>query len=393
MYLKDNRIVKAAFIAALAALAAISVFQGIKNAMAFSQDLQWDAAKALAMRLDPYELSRSPGEASRYPELAGFYELFTDKGLKQDMEANQFPSLLALLLPLTFLPPYAARLVWTTCSLLFTAGIVFLLKRTFFEETGRYAYAAITLLMLAGTPYRNQIGVGQHTLFSFFFFMLAVYIDRRMEKGISCVLISLCLFVSYFKYTLTGVLALYFVYRKRYKELIISVLAHVLLTMAASAWIGKSFLYMITAPLGVASALSSSGGIDFGTFLGRAWPMAAAAVLAVLLFMAVKLPENMEGAFFAVLTLWSLVLVYHRTYDMFVLTAASAFFCKKYTSEKVRLILFIWYALLILTAYFILRIFSENSESMIAFGMIYYSFAAAVTYFTYKGVPERYDER
>ncbi|MCR5591828.1 MAG: DUF2029 domain-containing protein [Lachnospiraceae bacterium] len=385
--MKDNRAVRAAFLVILAVLAAVSVYQGIRNAVEFSQDLQWDASKALAMRLDPYELSMDQNRALDYPYLAEFYRLFTDKGLTQKMEANQFPSLLALLFPIAALPPYTARLVWIGLNIVFAAGIIFLLAKTFFEDTKPYEFAVIMLLMLAGTPFRNQLGVGQHTLFSFFFFLLAVYIDKKRPRRADItgsVLITLCLFISYFKYTLTGVLALYFLYRKRYKEIAVSVGVHVLLTGAAALWLKKSFMYMITAPLKVASALESEGGIDFGTFLGHAWPAAAAITVAVLLYAAIRMPKGMDRVLFAMLILWSMVIVYHRTYDMFVLSAAATAFIgdqgiKKCTDEKKSDILVCWYWVVIAAVYFGLRVFRENSFSMAVTGIIYYGLAIAIT--------------
>ena len=141
--LYDNRIVRAAIIIVLAMLATLSLYQGVRNATLYSQDFQWDAAKALCMRLDPYELSEDPGAAAAYPELDAFYRMFTDKGLKQKMEANQFPSLLMLLAPMTVFSPYTAKTVWLVLNLLFTAGIMWLLRKTVFENLPAFDYAAL----------------------------------------------------------------------------------------------------------------------------------------------------------------------------------------------------------------------------------------------------------
>jgi hypothetical protein len=209
-------------------LAAVSLIQGCKNAVLVSQDFQWDAAKALVMGINPYDESLNPG-GHLPPEFEEYY---------LQMEANQFPSLLLLLFPYTLLPPLAARYAWLASNLLFTAGIIVLLKKTFLGKADDFTFVFFMLLMIAGTPYRNQLGVGQHTLFSFFFFLLAVYcIDRKEESqglqkktsGNGCagdrkrfsIGAAIALFVSYFKYTLTVPLAIYFIYRKRYRELIL----------------------------------------------------------------------------------------------------------------------------------------------------------------------------
>ncbi len=395
--LKDNRVIRTAVLIVLSLLAAVSIYQGVRNALSFSQDFQWDAAKALAMRLDPYELSLHPKEAAKIPGLDAFYRFFTDRGLTQEMEANQFPSLLMLLIPMTFLPPVAAKAVWCVCNLLFTAGIIYLLKRTFFEDADRYTFSVLMLIMLAGTPYRNQIGVGQHTLFAFFFFMLAVWIEKRdtAGKAKNTILISACLAVSYFKYTLTAPLALYFVWKRRYKELIWSVAVHIVLTGAAALWLGKSFIYMIKAPLEVASALVSEGGIDLGVLLGGKIAYAVAfVIMAALTVMAFYLPKEHGRLLFALLVLWSLVLTYHRTYDFFVLSAVACMFFEMLTegrsTDRDRFFIYA-YAVLVLMIYFVLRLFGESTPSKICAGVMYYAFTVAVTARSVKLIKEKKD--
>ena len=385
--LKDNRILRIAVLCILAALAAVSVYQGAKNALEFSQDLQWDAAKALAMRVDPYELSQNPDAVYDHPPLAEFYRMFTDKGLEQKMEANQFPSLLMLLFPITLLPPAVARCVWLILNLAFTAGIVYLAKKTIFEKADATDYLAMILLMLAGTPYRNQLGVGQHTLFAFFFFMLALYIDKTRTEGTSkMILTALCLFVSFFKYTLTAPLALYFLYKKRYRELALAAALHILLTIAAAVWLGKDIIYMIKAPLEVASRLASEGGIDLGALLGGKMYIIAAAVFTVgLTVMSIRMKEGEDDILLALLILWSLVLTYHRTYDFFVLTFAAVPFLTDegaagLFTKREKSFFALWYVLVVLAVYFLLRVFNENQASIIGVGIIYYVFMFAYTF-------------
>ena len=390
---------RVAVIAVLALMAALSVYQGIRNALTFSQDFQWDAAKALVMRLDPYELSEDPAKAAKEPELSAFYRMFTDQGLKQQMEANQFPSLLMLLFPMTVFPPDTAKIVWCVLNLAFTAGIIILVRKTFFENVPDYDQIVIFLLMLAGTPYRNQLGVGQHTLFSFFFFMLAVYIERKRPSGDakSMLLTALCLFVSYFKYTLTAPLALYFLYKRRYWEIALSVAGHVLLTAVAARYLGKSFIYMIKAPLAVASHLASQGGMDLGVILPGVWAYAAAAVLcAALIYMALRMPEGREGILFPVLILWSLVLVYHRIYDYFVIVCVAAVFYTDFgvlfgkTREKV---MKAWYAVLVADLFFLMRLFGEGTASTVFAAVLYYTFTITLTYFAFRTIPVVNDGR
>lgn len=391
----EKNALRAALMCFLGFLAGLSVYAGVKNALEYSQDFQWDAAKALSMRLDPYELSEDPQKALEHPELEGFYRMFTDRGLKQKMEANQFPSLLMLLGPMTLLAPQTAKVIWLVLNLLFTAGIIWLLRKTYFAKTEIFDFAAMMLLMIAGTPYRNQLGVGQHTLFSFFFFMLAVYVDDKhpIKKAWgNTILTAFCLFVSYFKYTLTAPLALLFLYRKRYKELAISVAGHVILTEAAALWLGKSFIYMIKAPLTVASALAAEGGLDMSVLLGaKGGIVAAGLVFIALAVLALKLPADKEYVLFPVLILWSLIITYHRTYDFFVLSVAAVLFCLALSrdfGEKIKSVLLYWYAVLIALVFFGLRVFSENTPSRIAVGAVYYAFTLTVSVLSVKMIKD-----
>ncbi|MBR5407692.1 MAG: hypothetical protein IK111_08620, partial [Lachnospiraceae bacterium] len=110
----NKKSVRYAVIIVLALMALVSLVQGVRNAVLFSQDFQWDAAKAFTLKMNPYDESMHPGT---YPDASVFREYYLQ------MEANQFPSLLMLLIPYTFLPPLAARYAWIVSNLVFTAGI------------------------------------------------------------------------------------------------------------------------------------------------------------------------------------------------------------------------------------------------------------------------------
>lgn len=379
----NTKYVRYIIIVCLAIMATISVFQGVRNAINVSQDFQWDASRALIEGIDPYELSLHPETKYQSEGLTQFYDLFTSAGLQQKMEANQFPSLLYLLAPFAIIPPLTARYVWILANLIFTAGIICLLRKTFFKELPLFNSAVIMLLMLAGTPYRNQLGVGQHTIFSFFFFMLAVWLDEVKPEG-NRIGISICMFVSYFKYTLTAPLVLYLLYRKRYREFIISVAGHILLTIVAAISLNKSVIYMLIAPLKVSKALSAEGGLDLGALLnGSSLSFVIGGAVAVLLVViTVKMEKNREYLLFPLLLLWSLIITYHRTYDFFVLSVVYMMFSENYKndfSEREYKITYVMYWIMLFAVFFGLRVFNENDISRIVVGLIYYVFTIMIT--------------
>lgn len=363
-------------------LAAVSLYGGIRNASVWSQDFQYDAAKALTMGINPYDESLSPDKRLESPGLAEFYRYYSDMGTPQRMEANQFPSLLLLLYPYTLLPYNAARMAWLISNLIFTCLIILLLRLTFMKEMDERLFGVLMLLMIAGTPWRNQIGVGQHTLFSLMFFLLAVWLSEKDKRVLSG--LSLCL--SYFKYTVTAPLALYFIYKRRWKEFILSVIPHVLGTAAGAVLLHESFADMIIKPLKVASALTGEGSLDIGALTGGAsWSVfITLAVMLLLFFAAVRLPQGNDALMISALTMVSLIMTYHRTYDYFILiivfsyvaSDSSAYFMTAFT-------------LLVFAVFFVLRIFHEASWSLFTVGCFYYIFTAVLLFRLVRGAAER----
>ncbi len=392
MFVKNHY--KKILILLLAALAAISVIQGCRNAAEYSQDFQWDAAKVMTLHMNPYDESLNPSEE--------LLSLGYDEYYKQ-MEANQFPSLLILLMPYTLLAPLTARYAWIVSNLIFTALIIFLLRKTFMKDIKADTYAVLSLLMLAGTPWRNQMGVGQHTLFAFAFFLIAVWLlelaekydsEKVAQKALTFSLLSgLALCVSYFKYTLTAPLALYFLYKRRYKELVISVVPHIILTAASAMWLSDSFMNMIIKPLKVAGALTSEGSMDIGSMLGGGtFTMLITVVLmAVLLVLVFFVKPGEDLLVISVLLLWSLIITYHRSYDYWVMVLpfswliASASASDEGTAAYGKRMLTV-YIILVLGIFFGLRVFHESDVSLVVAAIFYYIYTLVVTGIAVKGI-------
>ncbi len=363
----------------LTILAVLSVMQGAKNALYYSQDLQYDAALALRCGINPYEESLEPTGALDLGPTAEYYESFREKGIPQKMEANQFPSLLMLLFPLTFFPFETAKALWLFLNLIFAVASAILLRKTFFKEADRDLFIWLMLITVAGTPFRNQIGVGQHSLFSVFFFLLSVFLS---EKGLT-IPSALALSVSYFKYTLTAPLALYFIYKKKYKEFIISLLPHILGTFVGAKMLGSGFMDMIKQPLLVSSALSGEGSIDVGAiFKGGNGTIALTALIMVFcLLLSLFLPEGLDRELISLLAGLSLVMTYHRIYDFFVLSVAACGLIQR--GERIDLRLFfkeprvrmeVFYMAVLVYFYFVLRLLPEEGAFLWAGAVLYYGY-------------------
>ena len=382
--------------ALLALMAVISVYEGIGNGIVWSQDFQYDAASALINGYDPYDISENFDEDA-LPDIAnlrGFYEYYDGLGTPQRMEANQFPSLLYILTGYALIPYNVARTLWVVTNILCTAVIIWLLKKTFMACVDERLYPVFMMLMLAGTPWRNQMGVGQHTLFAVAFFLLAVYVsesgshsegkDETGEAGtqadckesknggriIRIIASGLLLSLSYLKYTVTAPLAIYFIYKRRWKEFVISLVPHLILTEAAAVILHESFADMLIKPLKVASALAAEGGIDIGVLTRghSAGLLITALAMLFLVAAALMLPEGNDELFISVAVLLSLVMTYHRTYDFFVMIIVFGYFATG--RMKVAEII---YLITTLSFFFVLRIFHESVISLTISGALYYA--------------------
>ena len=381
-----NKSIRKAVYLILILMAALSVLQGARNALKFSQDFQYDAALALRSGINPYKESLEPSGILLTGPTAEFYSMFKAAGAPQKMEANQFPSLLMLLFPITFLPYGYARILWLILNLIFSVLIIVLLRQTFFKDTESFVFNVLMLLMIAGTPWRNQIGVGQHSLFSFFFFLLALWLSDRKSVLLSGLMLS----VSYFKYTLTAPLALYFLYKKRYREFVISLIPHIIGTCAGAGILGTGFIEMIREPLKVSSALAGEGSIDIGALTGGAgWSVIITVVIMLILtVLAFLLPEGKDRSFFSLLILMSLVMTYHRIYDFFMLIPAAAGVIEAGSrmGETGKRVFAGAYALLIFYFFFVLRIFGESAASLAIGASIYYCFLLFYIFSAVRGI-------
>lgn len=329
--ISDEKIKKIVLLIALL-FALISVFQGCKNAMTKpgSFDFQYDAEKYIALRLDPYLETLQP---TNLQEKLGLYNIYGD------IEANQFPSLLLLLLPYTVFQPKIANILWLICNLAMTGWILnYIYRRICVRKIDREAYIIICCMFLFSCPWRNHIGVGQHTIFSLFFYLLSLEMTQNNHRHLSGLLLA----CSYFKYTLTVPLALYYVYDKKYKEVIISIIPHIFGTIAVSIWLNVPVSYLIISPLKIATRFSSIGSINISSIV----PMGEFSLIISLLLCIMMLVVSAFGRkcftdweFLSLLVMFSLIIVYHRTYDAFILIIPFMVVLMEYMEYKSKVML------------------------------------------------------
>lgn len=172
---KINRILKYVIVISLIWRCIYILNMAITSALSFphgSFDFQWDAAKLLADRINPYyeTLFHNTGYDGRY-------EMFYDK-----VEANQFPSLLWILFPFTVFKPYTANILWLLLNLLNIGVIFIIVRKLFLKEISFFVWWFILLVTLCSSPLQHLIGGGQHTLFAVSNFLIAVIIMEEYDK-------------------------------------------------------------------------------------------------------------------------------------------------------------------------------------------------------------------
>lgn len=294
----------------LCALALVSVVQGFLNGLRLV-DFQWLPSRLLLQGENPY-----------------LYSLRSIKFCGSQVDANQVPSCLALLFPFAALPRFLGNALWDGCNLVFTAGVLFFSFRLWFSREARCIddslFVPFVALFLAGTPWCNLIGQGQHLMFSLCFFLAALYACEKKKPLLGGGLLAL----SAFKYTTIAPMAFVFFWRREWTAIAVAMLIHVVLTVACGAYLGESPFRLVGQSLEVGNRLLlGCGTADIASVVlacgGTRDQASIAAVIGYLVCVALccsalvgKKSQLFRVAFLAVV---SNMMFYHRGYDFVTL--------------------------------------------------------------------------
>ena len=151
-----------------------------------------------------------------------------------------------------------------------------------------------------------------------FSFLLAVYFSKRNKEVLS----GTALAISFFKYTLTVPLAIFFLHKKKYKALLVSVGIHAVLTIVAAVWLNTSVIDMIIKPVKISSHLNTEGFLDVGAMFGLGkvgMVITAIILLATVFYVLSGKYVGTDSELLSILVMIALASTYHRPYDYFVL--------------------------------------------------------------------------
>lgn len=288
-----------------------------------SADFQWDSAKLFIMRLNPYKQT--------------LFNLYSDVGQQfklyyGDVVCNQLPSALCMLIPWTIFGPVSAKLAWLISNCIFIVVIAVGFNIVIFKDLSTVDKIIWNMVWISSIPLLITIEMGQHLPFSIAGFILSVvfaekaYTSSDSEKAHNVknlmLLLSGCfLAISYFKYTVTFITLIFFIYKRYWKPVVISGLIHIGLTVFSSFWIKAGVFEMVKDSLMISSSTGMGSKYDLMALIGNGifYKLTVVLLMVFLLYLAFKRKKTEDERYMALLFSFSLILVYHRSYDFFVM--------------------------------------------------------------------------
>ncbi len=205
-------------------LALVSVADGVRNSILHSLDFQWSPARLLARHIDPWAVY-----------LAG------DIGHR--ILLNQVPNYLhelyVWILPFAFLPELPAQLIWAAVNIALVLVSCACVARLY-ELDGRRAWL-LTIFVLTSTPFRVTIGNGQVTALVLASLALWAVAASSSARG-------LLLGITWLKYSVPPVLALFLLLRRRWRLLACSAIPPAAGFLFFYAWLPTPFWTLLAEP-------------------------------------------------------------------------------------------------------------------------------------------------
>ncbi|HTY49500.1 MAG TPA: glycosyltransferase 87 family protein [Steroidobacteraceae bacterium] len=296
-----------AWLLPLAALASVSVLQGLHNALRASQDFQYSPTRVLMRGADPYLtwLHGNPGGV-----------------IILSQQPNYAHALYLLLMPLAALPWPVAKLAWAALNLASAVTVTLLMGGR--PDASPVRTAALLCIFLASTPFRVAIGNGQQALIV----LVCLYAAWRSARpaGASTILAALGFAIGFSKYSFLPPYAHGLLLAKRTRLLVWALAALAAGWMIFSFLVGRPPAATLLEPVKVGSSavgfgtadimsLSRSLRADAEVFPGSsaACGLACSILLCTLCRQSLVHGDRLES--FAITGLVSLVSFVHLSYD------------------------------------------------------------------------------
>lgn len=351
--------------------ACISFIQGLNNAIPKekgSQDFQWSPSKLLLEKQNPYKAALNKS--------------------KDQFILAQYPNYPAsgyiLLWPYATLQWENAKIFWALSNVIFTIIILICIIKLLPESFPKKYQILLATLFLMSTPWRNGVGNGQHALFALSFFLLGVIIDKsdRRFSGIP-------LGISWFKYSVTFPLTLYFTRSKRgWLNICIASVLNIALLFFAALWANSNILDLLIGPLKVAQSYTGTGYIDvfaISSLLNinsKLIPVSISIFILLISYISIR-KETDTLSSLSTLSLAAMVIVFHGYYDFVILILPLAFAL----SERGRSLRSKLYLIVVISIWFIDKIIyvintHESLESLVFITSYYFGLKVLFLYGT-----------
>jgi len=165
--------------------ATVSTLQGCKNGLQSSKDFShlWTSAKLILNGENPYDIALKK-KSSKY-----LSNILRNK--KIGFDSQYLPSSLLFILPYAILPFDVAVKLFLITNLIFT-GLLFCTLFLIISPKlySKWYYLFIVMVFLCGTPFRNTLGLGQLSIISLAFFVLALHFDDKKQWIIAGIFLS-----------------------------------------------------------------------------------------------------------------------------------------------------------------------------------------------------------
>ncbi len=252
--------------------------------------------------------------------------------------SNSAPMLLVITL-FSLLPWMTAKLVWLVVNLLLVFLCFYLVERCIpfpGKSLDRPARILLFLIFFDLSPTRIAIENGQTTLFVFALMLMSILLTKRSWFLAGC-LLGLALS----KISVSILVVIYFLYHGNYRVLVTAAFFQILGFAGIALLSGNSIIQVLGEYLRLFISLSDQPGIHLGALMSgypfdMIFPIGMTFVIALCLYFWLIREKAFQRVdtrvlnfhLLTLLTLWSLLVAYHRSYDALLLLFLIVLFFK-----------------------------------------------------------------
>lgn len=318
----------------LLVLSAISIGQGIHNAMQYSQDFMWSPAVLFSNHKNPFDI---------------YVFGNPNKEIILTQKPNYLHFIYILVSPLSALSWNASKLLWGITNTLIGVANCILVAKIFNLNTAKALIVAA--LFFCSAPFRNGVGNGQQQELVLFLFLSGFYVKNNYLAGILTGL-------SFFKYSFTPPIGLSLFLMRGWRSAAVSIVVNIILILVFSYWVWQNPVHVAIGPFLVSSLEIPTGAGDIMSLVKMLSPVHSGSVYKSI-FYGIPLTVSLiicwllfkrctnHAEFIAYVALTSLTCFFHLSYDYIFLLPLAVLGIERISSAKGKIIVagvfYSWY--------------------------------------------------